>query len=74
MNSRYPFQIKEIIIYAMVAFASLVILGYSVHMLIGDIVSPSTEKLAIIIACVAGAAVIAFMAWDVVKQRKNRMG
>jgi hypothetical protein len=61
---------KEILIYLLVAIAGLSVLGYSVHMIIGGLVSKTTEYSAIIIACLLGAVVIAFMAWDIVRRRR----
>ena len=66
------FSFKEIILYTLVGLTSLFILGYSVHMLIGGLVSPATERLIIIIACLIGVAAIALMAWDVGRLRKKR--
>ncbi|MEW6352786.1 MAG: hypothetical protein AB1469_00590 [Pseudomonadota bacterium] len=66
--------IKEAIIYLIVAVAALVILGYSVHMLVGGLVSPATEYTLIAVACLVGALVIAYMAWDVIRLRKRRGG
>lgn len=62
---------KEIALYAVAAVAALSMLGYSVHMLIGGIVAPETERLAITLTCLTGAAVIGFMAWDVLKHRRR---
>jgi threonine/homoserine/homoserine lactone efflux protein len=63
---------KEIIILTSVAASSIFILGYSIHMLIGGLVSESTEQLIIIVACLIGVAVLAFMGWDIVRQRRRR--
>lgn len=63
---------REIIIYVFVALSGLFILGYSVHMFIGGLVSESTEITIISVACLAGSAVIAFMGWDIIKQRRRR--
>ena len=60
---------KEIIVYLIAAVAGLTVLGYSVHMLIGGLVSRATEYTVIAIACALGAAVLGFMAWDVVRRR-----
>ena len=64
-------HIKEIIIFALVAVSSLFILGYSVHMFIGGLVSENTEVMVITIACLIGAIIISFMAWDVIKRRRG---
>lgn len=63
---------KEIVIYTVVAFSGLFILGYSVHMLISGLVSPETETLIIIGTCIVGVGVLGFMVWDVIKQRTGR--
>lgn len=60
---------KEALIYAIVALSSLTVLGYTVHMFIGGLVEPETEKAAIIVAVIAGAIIIGLMAWDVIKRR-----
>lgn len=60
---------KEALIYSIVALSSLTVLGYTVHMFIGGLVEPETEKTAIIVAVIVGAIVIGFMAWDVIKRR-----
>jgi len=63
---------KEIIILALVAVSSIFILGYSLHMLIGGLVSTETEQLIITAACVVGTIIVAFMGWDIVRQRRSR--
>ncbi len=63
---------KEIIFYAIVAVSSLFILGFSIHMLIGGLVSPQTERWVITGACLIGAGVIGAMAADVVRRRRSR--
>ena len=62
---------KEVIFYGFIAAASLFVLGYSVHMLVGGLVTPETEWKLIAGACLIGAIVIAFMTWDVVKRRRR---
>jgi hypothetical protein len=62
---------KEIIFYAIVAVSALFILGFSIHMLIGGIVSPQTERSIIIGACLIGVAVIGAMATDVIRRRRS---
>ena len=61
---------KEVAILLTVAASSIFLLGYSIHMLIGDLVSQSTEQWIIGIACLIGVAIIAAMAWDIMKQRR----
>lgn len=63
---------KEIFFYSIVALSALFILGFSIHMLIGGLVSPQTERWIITGACLAGVAVIAAMATDVVRRRRSR--
>ena len=63
---------KEIAILLTVAASSIFILGYSIHMLIGDLVSQETEKWIITAACTIGVVIILFMAWDIMKQRRLR--
>jgi hypothetical protein len=63
---------KEIIILTLVAISSIFILGYSLHMLIGGLVSPETEQLIITAACIVGTIIVAFMGWDIVRQRRSR--
>lgn len=62
---------KEIFIFAVAGAGSLVILGYSVHMFVGGLVEPETERLLIGLACAIGAAAIGYMAWDVIKRRRG---
>lgn len=62
---------KEIIILIVVAISSLFILGYSVHMFIGGLVSPETEKISIIIACSIGAVILLLLGLDIIKQRRK---
>lgn len=63
---------KEIIILVFVAISSLFVLGYSVHMFIGGLVSPETEKMSIIIACSIGAVILLLLGLDIIKQRRKR--
>lgn len=63
---------KEVIILVIVAISSLFILGYSVHMFIGGLVSPQTEKVSIITACSIGAVILVFLGLDIIKQRRKR--
>lgn len=62
---------KEIIIYGIAAIAAITVFGYTVHMFIGGLVSPKTEKLAIAAACTIAAVVIGLMAWDIKKRRDH---
>jgi len=62
---------KELLIYLLVAFAGLSVLGYSVHMFVGGLVSLATEYTIIAVVCLLGALVMAFMAWDVLRRRRT---
>lgn len=63
---------KEIIILVLVACSSVFILGYSIHMLIGGLVSETAETWIITGACTIGVIVLIFMGLDIVKQRRMR--
>lgn len=63
---------KETLILILVACSSVFILGYSIHMLIGGLVEPSTERWIITAACLTCSAVIIFMGWDILRQRRRR--
>ncbi len=60
---------RAIIMYAVGAIASLVIMGYAVHMFIGGMVSPTAEHAIIAVIVSIGAAAIAWMTWDVLNRR-----
>ena len=62
---------KEAIVYGVVAISSLILLGYTVHMFIGGIVSERTETLAMVIVMLIGAVAIGFMVWDVIRRRRG---
>lgn len=63
---------KEAIILIFVACSSIFILGYSIHMLIGGLVSEEVELWTIGIGCALGTGLVAFMAWDILRQRRLR--
>ena len=63
---------KNAIILIIVAISSLFILGYSIHMLIGGLVSEENERWAIIGVCTVGGIILTFMGIDIVKQQRNR--
>lgn len=63
---------KEIILLTTAAVSSIFILGYSIHMLIGGLVSQTSEQWIIVGACLIGVAVLTFMGWDIVRQRRQR--
>ena len=71
-----PYQnwisIKEIILYLIAIVTGLFIAGYSVHMLIGGLVSAATETTIIAIVCAIMALAIGFMVYDVKKQREEQ--
>lgn len=62
---------KEIIIYLIAAIAVITVFGYSIHMFIGGFVEPQTETLIITAGCIFAAAVIGFLAWDIIKKRRG---
>ncbi len=62
---------REIVLYLIAAIASLTVLGYSVHMFIGGLVSEQTENLITVGVVAVGAVIIAFMAYDVIKRRRG---
>jgi hypothetical protein len=62
---------KEAIVYGIVAVSSLVLLGYTVHMLIGGIVSERTEAMVMVVAIFFGTVTIGIMAWDVIRRRRR---
>lgn len=63
--------VKEIVIYTIAACASITVFGFSVHMLIGGLVSPELETTLITIACLAAAGVIGYMVRDVLQRRRS---
>jgi hypothetical protein len=62
---------KEILIAVFVALISIFMTGYSVHMIIGGLVSKSTEHLVIAVAIFLLAILLAFMAKDLGKRKKG---
>lgn len=62
---------REIAIYAVAGVGSLFILGYSIHMFVGGLVSAQTETTLIIAACTLGAIAMGIMAWDVAQRRRR---
>jgi hypothetical protein len=63
---------KEIIVLVLIALSSIFILGYSIHMLVGGLVSKATETWIIAGACSVGVIILIFMGLDIVKQRRGR--
>jgi hypothetical protein len=64
---------KEIIIYAIAAIASLAILAYSIHMFVGGLVSAELERILMIGGTLIGATIIGLMARDVIRTRKKNL-
>lgn len=62
----------EILIYLAVAISSLIMMGYTVHMFVGGLVSQETEYFLIAVTCLSVACVIAYMTWDVIQRRKGK--
>jgi len=62
---------REIILYAIAAISSVVVLGYTVHMFIGGLVKPETESRVITIACIVGALMINLIAWNVIRRQRK---
>ncbi len=63
---------KEILVYLVSGSGSLFILGYSIHIFIGGMVSEKVETLAISVAVLLGAGAISWMVRDVLQHRKQR--
>ena len=65
-------SLKEIILYLIVIASSLFISGYSVHTLIGGLVSETTEYIVIAVVCGLMTLIIGFMVYDVKKHRQEQ--
>jgi hypothetical protein len=65
---------KELLIYAVVAASSLFLMTFVVHMFVGGLVSPETERWLTIGLCSLVACLIGAMAWDVARRRRRRRG
>lgn len=63
---------KDFIIVSIVAISFVFILGYVVHMLIGGLVEPATEKMTIITVCTIGIGIVIYLGLDILKQRRKR--
>ncbi|MFV2056573.1 MAG: hypothetical protein ACC707_08905 [Thiohalomonadales bacterium] len=61
---------KELILYLLVAISTTILMGFSVHMVLGGMVEESTEHVAMATVMALTISVIAFMFWDVIKRRK----
>ncbi len=60
---------RAIIMYVIGVAASLAILGYTVHMFLGGIVTPATEQIITLIVICLGAIAIFWMTWDILRRR-----
>jgi|GEM_PF-1010279 len=60
---------RVIITYAVATIASMVILGYTVHMFIGGMVSQNVEYIAIAVVVGIDAMIIGWMTWDILHRR-----
>ncbi len=63
---------KDFIIVTTVAISFIFILGYVVHMFLGGLVEPATEKITIAVVCTIGIIVVVFLGLDIIKQRRKR--
>jgi hypothetical protein len=63
--------LQEAVIYGIVALSALFVMAYSVHMVVGDLVSVETEYAIMGAVCLIGAAAMGFMAWDVLRRRRS---
>ena len=63
---------KEFLLLGIAALSSIFILGYSIHMLIGGLVSETTEQWIITAACSVGAVAVVYMGWDIIQTRRQR--
>jgi hypothetical protein len=62
----------EILLYLVSAIGALFITGYSVHMLIGGLVSSETEYKVITIVCLVVVLATGYMVWDVIRRRTGK--
>ncbi|MDE2344485.1 MAG: hypothetical protein KGL63_14050 [Betaproteobacteria bacterium] len=65
-------SLRELAVYLVVAMSSLFLTAYTVHMLVGGLVSPDTEYTLMGVMCLVVGGVIALMARDVYRRRKGR--
>ena len=61
---------KALIVYGVSGLASLFILGYSVHIMVGGMVEARTETIMIVVAELIAIVVMGWMVWDVRRRRK----
>ena len=64
---------KELIVYGISGLASLFILGYSIHIMVGGVIDGQTEVIAIIIGELVAIGAMGWMVRDIRRQR-NRTG
>ena len=62
---------KEMLIYLFVAISSLIIMGYTVHMFVGGLISEKVEHWLITVVCVIVSGVMGYMVRDIVVQRRS---
>ncbi len=64
--------LKEAPVYVVVAISSLAIMVFFVHAMVGGLVSEQTEYTLDVVVCAIDLTVIAFMARDVIRRRRNQ--
>jgi hypothetical protein len=69
---RSPIPLRELAVYALVAASSLFLMTFVVHMLVGGLVSETTERWLTVALCSAVALLIGAMAWDVARRRSAK--
>lgn len=62
----------EILIFVVAGIGALLIAGYSVHMVVGGLVSAESEEQIIFLVCAMVFGVMVYMAWDVVQRRAGK--
>ena len=65
-------HMKDVTIVLIVATSFITILGYVVHMFIGGLVGETTEKIAILLVCSTGLAIVILLSLDIINQRRKR--
>ncbi|HQT81065.1 MAG: hypothetical protein B7Z60_03145 [Ferrovum sp. 37-45-19] len=65
-------DVKEIIVYMVVGCSSLFLSAYTVHMVVGGLVSEHTEYLLMAVMCTLVGAALTYMVWDVYQRRKKK--
>jgi len=64
-------NMKELIIYLLVATSTTVLMAYSVHMVLGGLVEKATEHRVMAVVVTLTVIAIGFMFWDVIKKRRE---